>query len=329
MQASRLAGRRVLVLGASGFLGRWVSRELLERGAELHLALREPARLLPDLAARLAPGRLRRADLGVAGATGALVRALQPALVLNLAGYGVAKEERDPAGYERLNLRPVEELIEALGEHPAPGVRLIQVGSALEAGPAPRSLDELEPARPGEPYGRSKQAATERVARARAGGLAALTARPFTVFGPGERPGRLVPTLVAAARSQDPVPLSEGRQRRDWIYVEDVATALCDLAELEGAAVSGGRYPFDAPCLNLASGALTPVREFVLALADALGIARARLGFGDHPPLPEEMHHPPVPVDRLQSALGWTPPPGPGPGIARLCARLAEAEGPA
>jgi nucleoside-diphosphate-sugar epimerase len=66
------------------------------------------------------------------------------------------------------------------------------------------------------------------------------------------------------------------------------------------------------------------VREFVLALAEELGIARERLGFGDLPPLPEEMHHPPVPVERLRAALGWSPSPDPRDGLRRLAMRLEQ-----
>jgi nucleoside-diphosphate-sugar epimerase len=151
-----------------------------------------------------------------------------------------------------------------------------------------------------------------------------VVARAFTVFGLGERPGRLVPTLLAARAARERVPLSSGQQRRDFVYVEDAARALVELAEQDGATLRSGRYPFDAPCLNLASGALTPVREFVLAFAEVFGIARERLGFGDLPPLLAEMHHPPVPNDRLRDALGWSPAPDPRAGLARMAARLAE-----
>jgi nucleoside-diphosphate-sugar epimerase len=129
---------------------------------------------------------------------------------------------------------------------------------------------------------------------------------------------------MAARHAAGRIPLSSGHQKRDFVYVEDVARALADLGELDGESARERRYPFDAPCLNLASGALTPVRDFVLALADELGIARERLGFGDLPPLPEEMHHPPVPIERLRAALGWSPSPDPREGLRRMAAHLGQ-----
>lgn len=328
---SPLAGRRALVLGASGFLGRWTSAELLDRGARAILQVRERSRLPSGLAARGA--EIAQADLAPAGAIGALVREVRPDVVFSLAGYGVAKDERDEGRMRRINSALVAELVAALSGAPSdwPGQRLVHVGSALEAGTRPSSLDEsaIDASAPGAPdtaYGRSKLEATRRIAAARAGGLAALVARPFTVFGLGERPGRLVPSLLAARATPGPIALSSGEQSRDWVYVEDVARALVELALLPAARTLAGRYPFDAGALNLASGALTPVREFVLALAEVFSIATERLRFGALAPLAEETFHPPVPVARLGRALGWTPPRDPREGLARLFARAREEE---
>lgn len=316
---SPLRGRRALVVGASGFIGRWVVRELVARGASVTAQVRDPARMPRWYAAG---AELLVADLARMQSGTELVRQAAPDLVFNLAGYGVAKDERDEGLYQRLNALLVIELLFALRKEGAwPGARLIQAGSALEYGLA-RSLDELAAPRPLESYGKTKLTATAAIRDCAT--VPSVVARPFTVFGPGERPGRLVPTLLAARATGQRIPLSSGQQRRDFVYVEDVARALVDLAELPGETLRSGRYPFDAPCLNLASGALTPVREFVLALADELGLARERMGFGDLPPLLEEMHHPPVPVERLQAALGWCPSPDPRAGIRRLRARVEE-----
>ncbi len=321
MVASPLAQRRCLVLGVSGFLGRSVARELVSREAEVIVQVRSTTRLPRDLAA--AGLRAHEADLSERGSARALVQAVQPDLVFNLVGYGVAKNERAEAGYERLNVELVAELAEALRASPsASGVRLIHVGSALEFGRAATSLDEREPCMPDTAYGRSKLRATTLLDDARLDGLAALTARAFTVFGLGERPGRLVPTLIAARGSSERIPLSDGFQQRDWIYVEDAARALVELGLCDDEAVRTHRPPFDAPALNLASGRLHSVRAFVQLCAQHLGLEPQRLGFGDVPELAEELHHPEVPVARLQAALGWTPPPTPASGLARLAERL-------
>lgn len=328
MSLRSLQDEPVLVLGASGFVGRWVARECVRRGAAVRAVVREPARVPEAFRRGL---ELVRADLGEPGSAARLVAELRPALVLNAAGYGVAKDERDEACLRRINVGLVQELTEALarlpghapGAPPQPRVRLVHLGSALEAGPAPATLEEPAPLRANEPYGVTKSAATAWLDASRER-VPNLVARAFTVFGGGERPGRLVPTLLAARATSARIPLSTGTQQRDWLYVEELARALVELALVDGAAVRARRYPFDAPCLNVASGVLTSVRDFVTTFAARFGLAPERLGFGDLPPLATEMHHPPVPIERLRAALGWTPSAGPARGLAELAARVAE-----
>ena len=177
------------------------------------------------------------ADLAVPGRVTEVVDRVRPAIVFNLAGYGVdPAEERDDALSQRLNADLPGELCRALaGGRPAR--RLVHVGSGIEYGSAGGDLDEETPARPATLYARSKMAGTREVTSlCPALGVHGLTARPFMVYGPGEQDGRLLPSLVraAAAGSGDVLDLTAGDQRRDFTYVEDVAEGLLRLG-LSGA----------------------------------------------------------------------------------------------
>jgi nucleoside-diphosphate-sugar epimerase len=301
-----LAGVRVLVTGASGFLGRWVAEALLNRGAEVGLLVRDPRRIPLELGACAA--QVLTADLGRAGELDRALTQWQPAVLFQLAGYGVAKDERDPALMLRLNSDLLVEAVEAmrrLSPSPWNGLRLVQAGSALEYGALPHALDESVTPKPATVYGQTKLAGTQVVQDAvRELRFPALVARMFTVFGPGERPGRLFPTLLAAASHQGPVQLSSGEQRRDFALVWDVAQSMLDLACQPASAVLSGEPPFDHGLVNLATGQLESVRAFVTAAATAFDIAPARLQFGALAQLPEEMPHQRVPVARMTSALG-------------------------
>ena len=321
---SSIANRRCLVLGASGFIGRWVVEELLAKGVPVGLQVRDPERLSEQV--RVSAEEIYSTDLTKPGSGIEVVRLFHPDVVFNLSGYGVAKDERDEAVLQRINAGLVSELARALIENKPTErcVRLIQAGSALEYGARAESMDEAAPVNPTTPYGRAKLAATVMLDEARNAGLPCLTARLFTVFGQGERPGRLVSTLIGTRFGSERIGLSGGNQSRDWTYVEDVARALVGLAEVSPDAVLERRYPFDAPAINVASGALTTVRNFVSGLAVELSINPDRLGFGDLKELPEEMHHPPVPKERLEAALGWAPPATPKLGMAQLRRRLDE-----
>jgi nucleoside-diphosphate-sugar epimerase len=312
--ADQYAGVKVVVLGATGFIGRSVARALCVCGAEVVLVVREAAAaeaLFRDLGI---VGHVVACDLEETAGVRDLIGREAPRIVFNLAGYGVDPSERDEGPAHRLNAALVGAICDALSAV-APGwdgQRLVHAGSALEYGSAPGSLVESTTPYPTTLYGRSKLEGTrllqQRCAAAR---LRGVCARLFTVYGPGELPGRLLPTLMAASRTDEPVRLSAGLQRRDFTYVEDVASGLLRLgvAPAEPGAV-----------VNLATGSLMTVRSFAETAARVLGIAAARLRFGALPTRPEEMRHDEVNVRRLERLTDWRPRLMPPDGIRRAAA---------
>ncbi|MDX1578745.1 MAG: NAD(P)-dependent oxidoreductase [Gemmatimonadota bacterium] len=304
-----LEGRRALVLGASGFIGRWVAAALEGAGARVTPVARD--REAAEAALTMAGVRAVpvTADLADFDEAAALVREGGPHVVCNLVGYGVDRSERDADVAQRLNAELPARLAALAREN---GAALVHAGSALEYGVADRVGETDEP-RPTTDYGRTKLAGTRAVEAEVDRGLRGTTARLFTVYGPGEHPGRLLPCLLDAAASGDPVELTEGRQARDFTYVADVAEGILRLAAAE-------RPP---AVVNLATGRLTTVRRFVELAARELRMEADRLRFGARPGRPEEMAHEPVPIARLEESTGWRP----GVGIAEGVRRTVEVLG--
>lgn len=327
-----LTGRRVLVLGAGGFIGSWMCRRLAEGGAHATLAVRPSGgdgdgdakrasgmTLAGGMSAGIAAGETVSIDLIEPGAVDRLVRETRPEVIFNLVGYGVDRTERDPAFAQRLNADLVAELAKAAERLTAgdwAGQHLVHVGSALEYGGVDGDLDEAGPVRPNNSYGRTKLAGTQAVLDAVAAerGVRGVVARLFTVYGPGEHAGRLLPSIIEAARSGSCLELTSGVQRRDFTYVGDVAEGLWRLASV--------REPIPT-AVNLATGSLTSVREFALAASSAAGLPTERLAFGSLPTREEEMQHGPVSIARLQRYTEWRPPTGVVEGIRRTLAELA------
>ncbi len=297
-----VAGRRVLVAGATGFIGRAVARRLAELGARLWLPVRDPDAAREMFEALGIPGEIRRWSALEDHDIDDVVADAKPEMVFNLVGHGVAPPPTDERLAEALNATLPGRLLRAVAKIPAPewpGCRLVHAGSALEYGSAGGDLGETTPPRPTTLYGRTKLAGTLQVAElAETLAVRAVTARLFSVYGPGEHPGRLLPTLLAARRESGRIPLTDGGQRRDFTWVGDVAEGLVRLASTTGAI---------PPIVNLATGTLRSVREFVQIAAEALGIEPTRLGWGELPSRPAEMSHDPVRVDRLRGLCGWVP----------------------
>lgn len=295
-------GVRVLVLGGTGFIGRQVARQLGGAGASLHLAARHRDRAAAALAALEVTGMPLQADLSRPGAAAELLRSVRPSITFNLAGYGVDPLERDPVLADRINHTLVTELAEAAGAVRSsewPGQDLVHAGTAAEYGAASGVLSEDTLPEPTNLYGRSKLAGTDAVVRATsAGTVRGIPARLFTVYGPGERSGRLLPSIIAAARTGSDLPLTSGAQRRDFTYVEDVAEGLLRL----GLVASPAPGP-----VNLATGKLESVRRFAERAAAVAGLAAERMRFGALPGRPDEMAHGAVSVARLRELCGWVP----------------------
>jgi nucleoside-diphosphate-sugar epimerase len=114
----------------------------------------------------------------------------------------------------------------------------------------------------------------------------------------------LLPSLVARAGDDRPIDFTEGFQRRDFAYVDDVADALVRLLASPRKAVAAGEGPFDAGVVNVATGVSVTVREFVRAAAREFLIDEGRLRFGALPARADDTEHPPTPVARLAAALG-------------------------
>ncbi len=298
-----LAGRRVAVLGATGFIGRWVARAASLAGADVWLVARDEA-AAGDVAARYGiRGTVARVDVLAAADLAAFYRDVRPESTFNLAGYGVDRRESDPALAEAINVGLVRHLLELIPATAAgsdwTGLALVHTGSALEYGVVGGHLPEDGPAHPTTVYGRTKLAATHLVEAAVANGaLRAVTARLFTVYGPGEHDGRLLPSILAARSGDAPVAMTDGLQRRDFTFVGDVAEGLVRAAVQPATPWS---------TVNLATGRLHTVREFVSEAAGVLGLPPGHFQFGRLPTRPEEMAHAAVTVDRIRTWLHWVP----------------------
>jgi nucleoside-diphosphate-sugar epimerase len=300
--ANHYGGVHAVVLGASGFIGRWTARALASRGAIVHPVVRNRAPAEPILAEYEVTEEPEVIDLGDAAAVRSMLVRLKPAIVFNLAGYGVDRGERDARMMAALNTELVIGVCDVLREIAArgwPGQRLVHAGSALEYGLARGPLHEDATGDVTTEYGRSKRAATTYIETScAASGLRAVTARLFTVYGPGEHEGRLLPSLRDAARRQVPLDLTNGEQQRDFTYVEDVAEGLLRL---------GVTVVPPGAVVNLATGRLTSVRTFTETAAPILGLPHASLRYGALPVRADEMYHDPVPIERLQRFTAWIP----------------------
>ncbi len=215
---------RVLVTGATGFIGRHLVRRLVERGDQVRCLVRNPDRLraMPIDSPLPSDVEYVRGDVTVRDSLEEAVSGVET--VYHLAGATLAIH---PCTYRLVNARGTRWLAEACAGRSVPPT-FVYISSLAAAGPSRyRPLSEDYPPRPVSDYGRSKLDG-ERSLRSLAGRLPITVLRPPCVFGPGEP--YLLKLLRLARRG---IVLHPGldKSRHSWIYVEDLVEAMVLAAE--------------------------------------------------------------------------------------------------
>lgn len=250
---------RVLVTGAPGFVGRWLTEELVAQG---HDPVAAPSSAVLDVTD--------------AQAVAEFISIVRPEAVVHLAGISHAQDaSRDPERAFAVNAGGTRAVMDAIGALRGP-IPVLVAGSAEVYGrpdPADLPLTESAPLRTDEPYGRSKLA-QERVALERGAvlGVPVCVTRSFNHTGPGQRPDFVAPALAhrvfEAKRSHSgTVAVGNLDVRRDLGDVRDVVRGYRLLIE----GLTDGRVPAGS-VVNVATGRAVSVRQLLDMVSRAAGV---------------------------------------------------------
>ena len=272
---------RVLVTGATGFIGSHVVRELVSRGHEA-VALVRPGSSRQRLADVMDRIGVVDGDMADASTIGRVIGDVRPAAIIHLAWYAEPGKYLGDVGR---NLAALEGSIRLLDAAVAVGCpRVVLAGTCLES-------DESEAP---SIYEASKRAQHTLADGLGGSGTKVVCGHVFYLFGPGEDQRRVVPAVIRSLLHSEPIATTDGVQLRDYLHVADVAAAFCTLAE---ASITGG--------VDICSGTTVRLRDVFEMIGDEMGV-RDLIQIGARGPSADDGHVGAGDPGPLR-ALGWAP----------------------
>jgi len=280
--------KKVLLTGASGFIGRHCLPILLAKGYEVHAIYSN------NIGQSHEGVYWHNADLLDIKGSCQLIHSIEPDYLLHLAWYAVPGKFWSSSK----NFSWVEaslSLLRSFAE--AGGQRVVMAGSCAEYDwRYGYCVEDLTPLSPSTIYGSCKHALHQLLeVYSNAYGLSAAWGRVFFLYGAYEHPSRLVSSVIRSLINEKPAFCTHGRQIRDFLHVEDGATAFVSVLESD---ISGP--------VNIASGNPISVRDVVGKIASKIGRSDL-VRLGEVPLADSEPHLIVGDTRRLTQEVGWYP----------------------
>lgn len=285
-----------LITGAGGFVGSYAVRRCIEEGFEVHVLLRKnkPYWRLKDLEGRY---RSVEGDIVNAGIISTIAD-ISPRYIFHFATYGAYPQETDFDRMMDVNVKGTMHVLEAAKI--AHTKLIINTGSSSEYGTKDAAMKETDAPQPVNDYGVTKAAASLYCQKeAKQNGLAVITFRLFSVYGPYEEKQRLVPSLVLGALDHKPIDLSSPGNVRDYVYLDDVISAYIQAIQTDHEL--GAIY-------NIGTGkehTTKDVGELVIALTHST--SRLLWGVIKKQTRQMEPKHWSADITKAKKAFGWQP----------------------
>lgn len=280
--------KRVLLTGATGFIGRHAIPELLSRGYEVHAI---SSKAINDERGIF----WHQADLMNPFECEMLLKNIAPSHLLHFAWYA----EHGKFWDSEENFEWVEASIRLMRFfRAAGGERIVMAGTCAEYDWTQSGfyIENVDHCSPLTIYGAAKNSLRQLLeAYGKQFDISCAWGRVFFLYGPNEDPRRLLSSVIISLLQNRVMKCTHGNQRRDFLHVQDAASAFVALLD---SSIQGE--------INISSGKAYQLREIILAVANILNSSNL-IQFGAITP---KAGDPPLIAGdnrRLSNEVGWSP----------------------
>jgi len=304
---------RTLVTGGAGFIGSHVADALLQAGHDVLIVDNLSSGRLENVPKK---AELAKIDVGSPEVERVIDDYKPAAIFHHAAQIDVRKSVQDPIFDAAVNVVGTARVASAAARAGAQVLVFASSGGAIYGEQHRHPADEEHPTKPLSPYGTAKLCGEQYVSYfARTSSLRTVALRYGNVYGPRQdRHGEAGVVAIFCGRILQNEPLvifGDGRQTRDFVFVEDVVRA--NLRALDNTMARG--------CYNIGTGLETDINAIAQQL---LAAAKCKIALRHEAAKSGEQRRSVISPDHAKSELGWTPEVNLRDGLARTYAWFAE-----
>ena len=289
---------RVLITGATGFIGSHLTRKLIREGFEVGIIKRGSSNMwrIKDLLDKVV---IYDADLRDTHEVSKALSLFRPEVIFHLAAYYAV--EHEPQEVPFMLDTNVLGTVNLLDASKASTVKLfVNTSSGFVYSASKNKLREDEPLVPLNLYALTKIQAEQACSfYTEKYGLRTISFRIFPPYGPADHERRLIPYVIRSLLGGEKVKLTTGKQRWDFVYVEDIVDAYVKLLAVTD-------LPEKHEIFNIGTGNAVSVRDVGSRLKELIG-SDFEPEWGAIPHRKNEVWFLCADINKAQTFLGWQP----------------------
>ncbi len=247
-----MKSKKILITGGSGFIGSNLAKRLVDKGFDTTLILRNESNLwrLKDILKKV---KILNVDLLDKDNLIKSVTRLNPGIIYHLAAYGAYSYQNDPYKILSTDIFGTLNILDSCKDIDLE--LFVNTGSSSEYGFKKSSMKEGDILEPNSYYSIAKSTQTHLCNYyTKSFNLPIVTLRPFSVYGPYEEPGRLIPNIMKTFYQNSELKMVSRKIVRDFVYIDDYIDACLKINTLK-------KYPGEV--FNIGSGIQTNFSELI------------------------------------------------------------------